>query len=1249
MSTPYDQGARTVGPRAGDGRVPPGRAVPGPGGGRPAPDGRPAGAGSPGGPLAGSGAAGGSTAPDQDAGGWTPDRGAAARRRAATTRSDADGASGTTGRRAADRGAGRPPGPRGASGGTSGTSGMGGTGGADRSGPAETGRSAAGGPATGRTGAGRAAGVSDRTGSGRGAPERGAPDRGVPDRGLSDRGSAGREVSGRGGSDRGAASRGVSDRGAASRGVSDRGGSGRPGAGPVEPGRTGSDRLPATRGDSARIDAARGEATRGDSTRGATRGDSAGGGFPRGDARGDARGELARGDSGRGAPGQREPGRGEPRPGGPEGRGRAAAPDADPAATRTQRRAGGRPPRPVAGRAAADRAAARSAAGVGAAEATGRDGRLTGATTRLRAYRPGGGRGAGPEEPAGRTNALYDTVDQAALRRVDVRERTADATVYHKVAPGDGLDSFGDGDRTGLLDRTGGASRSAGTRLDALEGGRPGAGRTGAGRRPGGPTRPSDRERGRRPGAGETSAAHATGGRAGGRGRVRPNAGKRGPRWWRNRPRWLRRLVLIGMTSGAFLFVAGIAVIYAATRVPLPDEVKTDQTSIISWAGADGKPGGELARIGDVNRTDVPLSQVSKDVQHAVLAAENENFYNEPGISPRGIARALWVNLSGGEIAQGGSTITQQYAKNAYLTQERTFTRKMREIVLAIKLDQKYSKDQILEFYLNTIYFGRQSYGIEAAAKTYFGKPAAELTAGEGAVIGGLIRSPNYLDPLEHPGPAEARWKDVVATMVAKGWAPASLATEKPPTVLPWNQNTNNSSDQVQYIKLQVKKELNAAGITEDQINRGGLRITTTLDLNRQTAAFQAVTSQISQAYAAVPDLRTGLVAIKPGTGEVLAWYGGSLYGKGTNGQEQYLDNVSGAAVPPGSTFKTITLVAALENNISLRSTYEAPSQITLEGGYVVNNDESEPGHLGWPDLVEATAESINTVYVPLGNEIGVNKIIQTARDMGVDADLDDVAGVTLGQDSVTALDMVEVYGTLASGGYRATPHIVAKVEDNSGRIIMDGATINGKPVVDKEPTVPPSVARDATFALESVIDHGTGKSARLANNRPAAGKTGTTDDFRSAWFCGYTPEISSCVNMFRGKGEVADQLRGIPGAERGVYGGAFPAQIWKAFMDAALQGIAPKPFDPPAYGGIVTQRSPAPAPTPSDLPTQPPVAGTDDWDIFGDDQNDNGQNGGGQAGQTGQTGQTGQQPRPRQTRPPTGGGGGIVVNPFNN
>nr|WP_241830068.1 transglycosylase domain-containing protein [Parafrankia colletiae] len=1179
MSTPYSQGTRAIGPRAGDGEDPRG-AAPGSGAERPRP-GAPVAGGPPppGGPVPGGpgarrspGAAsaggppaagrGGPGADEAEAGGWTPDRGAAARRRETEAATRSRPGSSPDGRSAQRPPAGPPAAP--------------------------TGGQASGRPG-GRPATPERAGSTSRTGQ---AGHAGRADSRVDDRADAPArpgsGPAGRPATGRAAAAGAGTGSGTGAGTAGGRGYSDRGGSRQTGAG-----RTGSGRVSNPRGQFGREDPDRGDLTRAASS-----------------------------------------GPGEPP-------------------------ASGRAPRSVAGRAAAERAAGRPAAvddrgGRGERGARGeperrdRTERLSAATTRLRAVRPGGGRPSTPEQPPARPNAIYDTVDQAALSRVDVAERTADATVYRKVTPGGAAGRSGGSGGLDELDdmgRDAGSGPSATARMNGVDRAS-GPRRAAPGRRPGGPPRPGERDPGGRTGP-RSTAAHAAGGRAaaGGRGAARRTQGRRGPKWWRNRPRWFRRLVLIGLTSGSLLFVAGIAVIYAATRVPLPDEVKTDQTSIIAWGS-----GGEITRIGTVNRTDVPLSQVSKDVQHAVLAAENYNFYNEPGISPKGIARALWVNVTGGEISQGGSTITQQYAKNAYLTQDRTFTRKMREIVLAIKLDRKYSKDQILEFYLNTIYFGRQSYGIEAAAKSYFNKPAAQLTAGEGAVIAGLIRSPNYLDPKENPGPAESRWKDVVATMVAQGWAPASLANEKPPPVLDKDESGGyNSSDQVGYIRDQVKDELEAAGITEDQINRGGLRITTTLDEGRQTAAFQAVDGQLAEAYAAVPDLRTGLVALKPGTGEVLAWYGGSLYGKGDNGQEQFVDNVSGARVPPGSTFKTVTLVTALKEGISLRSTYEAPARLTVLD-YPVNNDESEPGHLGWPDLVEATAESINTVYVPLGVDVGVNDIIRTARDMGVDEGtlLEDVAGVTLGKDGVSALDMTQVYSTLASGGYRSTPHIVARVEDSSGEDILplrDGQTTS-------DPVIPPTVARDATFALQAVLDHGTGKNARLANNRPAAGKTGTTDDFRSAWFCGYTKQIASCVNMFRGKGERKDQLKGIPGAEDGVYGGNYPAKIWKAFMDAALKDVPVTGFDPPAYGGAVTLRSPAPAPTtpPSELPTQPATSGgIGGWDLFGDDDDRNGRGGqtGQQGGQTGQQGgQTGQQPtRPRPSRSP----GGIIVDPFNN
>jgi membrane peptidoglycan carboxypeptidase len=708
--------------------------------------------------------------------------------------------------------------------------------------------------------------------------------------------------------------------------------------------------------------------------------------------------------------------------------------------------------------------------------------------------------------------------------------------------------------------------------------------------------------------------------------------------WWRRRPRWLRRLVVAGLFSSILLFVAGIAVVYAATRVPLPGQVKTDQTSIIFYgppAASHQDTGDELARIGTVNRTDVPLAQVSKDMQHAVLAAEDKNFYNEPGISPKGIARAIYVNLTGGDM-QGGSTITQQYAKNAYLTQERTFTRKMREIVLAVKLDRKYSKDQILEFYLNTIYFGRGAYGIEAAAKVYFNTTAAKLTPQQGAVIAGLIRSPNYLDPAKNPGPAASRWHDVVATMAAQGWAPASITSEQPPPVLPKVADPTTSSAQVGYIRDEVKHELTAAGITEDQINRGGLRITTTIDKGRQMAAFQAVSSVLSTAYAAVPDLRTGLSAVEPGTGRILAWYGGSLYGKDAQGHEQYLDNVSQAEVQSGSTFKAITLVAALQKNINLKSTFAAPAKVTLPGNYVVSNDEGDAGDLGYMNLIQATAGSINTVYVPLGQNIGVQNVVSTAHVLGIpdNTSLPVEAGVTLGKDAIHAIDMTGVYATLAGNGVRAKPHMVDRVVDGSGQVIYSGTP-------DAKQVIPTTVARDATYALQSVITdpHGTGTRARLADGRDAAGKTGTTTDFRSAWFCGYTKELASCVAMFRGHGTDKELLKGIPGAVKGVYGGTYPARIWKAFMDAALQGVPNSTFDPPAFGGMVQDNQPPPTPT----PTMAPSAGTGGIDLnLGDPLNSGGGGGGGGGG--GQSEQQPQQggatrPKPKQT--------GIIVDPF--
>jgi membrane peptidoglycan carboxypeptidase len=680
-------------------------------------------------------------------------------------------------------------------------------------------------------------------------------------------------------------------------------------------------------------------------------------------------------------------------------------------------------------------------------------------------------------------------------------------------------------------------------------------------------------------------------------------SGGKGAAGGKRRRRWLRRLVVIGLFSFLLLLAAGCAVLYAATRIPLPSTIAEDaakQVSVITYA--DGE--NEIAKIGTVNRTNVSIGEVSVAAQHAVLAAENKDFYSEPGISPRGIARAMWANIRGREISQGGSTITQQYAKNAFLNQRRTFTRKVQDIALAVKLDRKYTKDEILGFYLNTIYFGRGSYGIEAAAKTYFGVSAKDLTAEQGAVIAGLIRSPNNLDPRVDPRAAERRWRDVMATMAEKGWldAPSAPGAKPPATKQRDPSNGFAANPQAAYIREQVKRELAAVGITEDNLNLDGLRITTTIDRGRQTAAFQAVGKVIGPAYAAVPNIRTGVVAIQPGTGRVLAWYGGSIYGPDANGQEFWQDNVSQAKLPPGSTFKPITLVAALKEGKSIKSVWPAPRETEVPG-YKVVNDEGDPD-FGYVDLAEAMAESINTVYVPLGIEAGLKNVVETAYTMGVSKQppLTDRAGVSLGIDAVSAKDMVTVYGTLASGGTVAKPHVVDKVVDNSGDVIYQG---DG----ESKRVLPAGVVTDTTYALEQVIAKGTGKKARLAGNRPAAGKTGTTDDFRSAWFCGYTKEIASCVNMFRGTGEDTDafRLKEIPGAADGVYGGSFPALIWKTFMDGALNNTPVSRFDAPVYGGTVTNASPTPNPTPTPAPpppitTLPPAATpTKTDDILGD------------------------------------------------
>ncbi|HSP37516.1 MAG TPA: transglycosylase domain-containing protein [Frankiaceae bacterium] len=656
--------------------------------------------------------------------------------------------------------------------------------------------------------------------------------------------------------------------------------------------------------------------------------------------------------------------------------------------------------------------------------------------------------------------------------------------------------------------------------------------------------------------------------------------------WWKRRSPFTRRTGVVLFTVFSLFVIAAAGLFYAATKVPLPNSVDTEQVSTVTYR--DGKT--QIVKIGSVNRTDVPLDAVSVDARNAVLAAENRNFYSESGISFRGTLRAAWTNIKGGEVAQGGSTITQQYARNAYLTQARTFSRKMREIALAIKLDRKYSKDQILEFYLNTIYFGRGAYGIEAASRAYFGTSAKRLTAEQGAVLAGLIRAPSELDPRQDPEGADARFREVLNTMVQQGWLdPDRAARAKLPTTLAQKTDGANTpkTPQDAYIREAVTRELTAAGISEDQITRGGLQITTTLDPKMQQAAVNAVDNVLGGAPA---DLQTALVAVQPGSGDVLAWYGGKTFGKDpSNGYEDYVDNVT-YPVQPGSSFKPIALAAALQKGTSLNSSYNGNDHSVVVPGYPSGVPNYGGESFGSVNLPTATAHSVNSVFVKLGFDTGESNVAKMGHALGIPAgtNLPEVSSLPLGVADVKPIDMANVYATFASQGETATAHLVDKAVDRDGNVVYSAP---GR----KSRALSQSASADLTYALQQPLQRGT--AAGLDPGRPAAGKTGTTDQNLSAWFCGYTPQLAAAVALFRPQRK---PLNGILGLNE-VTGGTLPGRVWQNFMENALSGQPVIPFPKASFNGSTQgQAVPAPRPTrtyqtyiPRSTFSPPPPTGT--------------------------------------------------------
>jgi membrane peptidoglycan carboxypeptidase len=620
-------------------------------------------------------------------------------------------------------------------------------------------------------------------------------------------------------------------------------------------------------------------------------------------------------------------------------------------------------------------------------------------------------------------------------------------------------------------------------------------------------------------------------------------------------------LIRAGVFIAGFSFVAGatlFAFAWFTVSIPDPNAYVNSQSTIIQYSN-----GAEIGRIGTQNRQILPLAKIPLKLRYAVMAAEDRDFYSNRAFSATGIARALLNNIRTGDLnSAGGSTITQQYAKTAFLTPSRTIQRKIKELVISLKLENAMTKDQILENYLNTIYFGRGAYGVQTAAQQYFNRNANQLTLSQSAVVASILRSPGLYDPFfgdkaqrdRNRARLDARFQYVLDGMLEKKWiTEAEVKAAKMPLIAP-RTTSGQLSGPKGYIIDSVQKELSKVGFTQEQLLVGGYVIKTTLDQRAQTSAVDAV-NRLTPSPAPA-NLHTALVAIRPGTGEVIAMYGGRDY------VVRQLNDATQSIALAGSTFKAFALIAGLEAGIPLTSMWNGDSpQVFDDLGkpYEVANYGNE----GWGqvDLLSATQHSINTVYVPLGIKAGLDKVVDAARRAGIPETVAMIGtpSVTLGVASPHVIDVANAYATFAAQGVYSKPYMVAQVIGPNKGVLYQGKP-QTQEVFSKE------VMADLTYALKSVVTGGTGGAA-LGLGRPAAGKTGTSQSNASAWFAGYTPQLSATVALFRDS--ASESLNGIGGLTS-VTGGSFPARIWTAFMKGALRNEPVMSFPAPAnIGGL--------------------------------------------------------------------------------
>jgi penicillin-binding protein 1A len=667
------------------------------------------------------------------------------------------------------------------------------------------------------------------------------------------------------------------------------------------------------------------------------------------------------------------------------------------------------------------------------------------------------------------------------------------------------------------------------------------------------------------------------------------------------------------------LVIAAFIGLYLYVDVPEGNPAAQQQSNVYKFSD-----GWVLARDGKVNREIVDLSKVPRKVQLTFVAAENKSFYHDSGVDFKGTARGI-LNTLAGKGKQGGSTITQQYVKNFYLNQDQTVSRKLKELVISLKVDRETSKDDILAGYINTSYYGRNAYGIQAAAQAYYHIDAKDLSVQQGAYLASLLQAPSQYDWTAATDTGKrlvkARWNYVLDNMVEEGWLPKADRDGMTFPVPKEPKGAPGLDGQKGYLVELANQQLERQLMTQDGLSPGqaenavmykGWTITLNVDRKKQAALEKAVkaelTSKLDKKKRKVDaDVQAGAVSVDPRTGKIVALYGGQDYYK------HYFSNATRTDYQPASTFKPVILAAALEDDattqdgkpITADTVYDGTSrrQVLDHGAKVGFAPPNEDDHnYGKITVQNAMNASVNSVFAQMGVDVGMDNVMGTAKKLGMDTKgMQAVPAQTLGSMGASPLQMAGIYATLANHGDRVTPTIIKSAE-KTGRSVHMPDPVGGS-VLSR------TAADSVTSVLTGVVDDGTAKTSvasnPLRNGRQVAGKTGTSDCNRSAWFNGYTPGLATSVGLF---GEAAEtggtgcddravkkgdhvSLKGAMGGGR-VNGGGPPAKIWAAYTFGVTDRTK---FDLNTTQGAAVDPTPtlswsqSPSQTPSRTPTQSP------------------------------------------------------------